>query len=117
MNQHINVDTLTGSTLAPSTSAKNKQKSFLTMYRCMVLYRFILAIFGGYVLATLTAIVTAKFFEDYRISAVMSATLLAFCTYCGAFIWVFMVNKTLKASLGIIIPSIVLFIIYQILGH
>lgn len=100
-----------------SNSSKIKTKPLLLPYRFMVFYRFALALIGGYILASLSAIVIAQIFEAHRSSAAMSATLIAFSLHCGAFIWVFMVNKTLKASLGIIIPSIILFIIYKCLGN
>lgn len=116
MNSQTELPTLDAIVSNPTVSNKIKSRASLTTYRLMILYRFILAIFGGYILSTLVAIVTAQVFADYRASAVMTATLLAFTVHCCAFIWVFMVNKTLKASLGIIIPSIVLFIISQVLG-
>ena len=95
---------------------KSQTDSSLLKYRCMVLYRFILAIVGGYLLSALTAIVVAKAFIDYRAAAVMAATLLAFSIHCAAFIWVFMVHKTLKASLGIFIPCLLLWLTSQFLG-
>lgn len=96
---------------------KPKQKISVTAYRLMIFYRFILAAFGGYILASLSAIVIAQVFIEYRSSAAMAATLIAFCISCAAFIWVFMVNKTLKATLGILVPSLVLFAIYKVLGN
>lgn len=47
----------------------------------------------------------------------MSATLVAFLLHTTAFIWVFMVNKTLKATLGIVVPCLVLFALIKILGN
>lgn len=85
-----------------------KYLSPLLTYRLMISYRFLLAIVGGYALASYSAIVIAKIFAEQRADAVLSATLLAFCIYCAAFIWVFMVKKTLKASLGIVLPTLIL---------
>ncbi|TCB68819.1 hypothetical protein [Acinetobacter sp. ANC 4178] len=101
---------------APIIKIKPQSDSALLKYRGMVLYRFVLAIFGGYLLSALTAIVVAKAFIDYRASAAIAATLLAFSIHCAAFIWVFMVHKTLKASLGIFIPCFVLWLTSQFLG-
>lgn len=101
---------------APIIKIKPQSDSALLKYRCMVLYRFVLAIFGGYLLSALTAIVVAKAFIDYRASAAIAATLLAFSIHCAAFIWVFMVHKTFKASLGIFIPCLVLWLTSQFLG-
>lgn len=105
--------------IAVATSPKSPPKKAqvpLTAYRVMIFYRFLLASVGGYLLAALSAILIAQFFADQPVNAAMSATLLAFTIHCAAFIWVFMVNKTLKASLGIIIPSLILFGIYTFLG-
>lgn len=86
-------------------------------YRGMILYRFILAGVGGYLLASLAAIVIAQLFMNAGSSAVMSATLIGFSLNTVAFIWVFMVNKTMKATLGIVIPSVLLYITYKFLGN
>ena len=97
---------------------KKLQHSDLTLfkYRLMVFYRFLLAIVGGYALASLTAIAVAQAFSEYRAAAVMSATLLAFSLHCAAFIWVFMVHKTLKATLGIALPCLALWVLTLYLG-
>ena len=103
---------------SPRVSAKKKAKAQTPLsYRLMILYRFILALVGGYVLSALSAMVIADIFVEQKANAAMSATLIAFCLYCGAFIWVFMVQKTLKASLGIVVPSILLWILIQFLGN
>ena len=105
--------------VAIATSIKSpthKAKASVTAYRVMIFYRFLLASIGGYILAALSAILIAHFFAEQRASAAMAATLIAFTVQCAAFIWVFMVNKTLKASLGLIIPSLILFGIYTFLG-
>ena len=106
--------------LIANASLKIKSKvltdSTLFKYRCVVFYRFVLALFGGYLLSALTAIVIAKAFIDSRATAAIAATLLAFCIHCAAFIWVFMVHKTSKASLGIFIPCLVLWLTSQFLG-
>ena len=83
----------------------------------MIAYRFALALIGGYILSALSAMVIAQHFSDHRGSAAMSATLIAFAIWTGVFIWVFMVNKTLKASLGVILPIAVFYILYKLLGN
>lgn len=100
-----------------SPSKKLKKQASLMPYRFMIAYRFVLALIGGYVLASLSAIMIAHHFAEYRGSAAMSATLIALTLWACAFIWVFMVNKTLKASLGIIIPSLALYVMYKLLGN
>ncbi|CAB1215471.1 hypothetical protein SFB21_1728 [Acinetobacter bouvetii] len=88
----------------------------LLAYRLKIFYRFSLALVGGYVLAMLAAIVIADVFIEDRGSAAMSATLIAFTLWACAFIWVFMVNKTRKATLGIVIPTLCLYVIYKLIG-
>ena len=101
---------------AKATQTKKKSKSVPISYRLMILYRFLLALLGGYLLATLSAVVIAQYFAEYRTSAAMAATLVAFTLHCVAFIWAFMVQKTLTASLGIFIPIALLFIAYKMMG-
>lgn len=103
--------------MTPQKLTKTKAKPKILAYRFMVFYRFLLATLGGYVLASLVAMIIAQSFSEFGTSAAMSATLIGFTIQTCTFIWVFMVNKTLKASLGIIVPSVLLYIIYQFLGQ
>ncbi|CAM4130233.1 hypothetical protein ACPR111641_04090 [Acinetobacter pragensis] len=114
----MNSSSLDAAAIKPNTSApsKHKEKASLTAYRFMIFYRFALALVGGYLLASLSAVLIAQYFIDYRASAAMSATLIAFLLYAAVFIWVFMVNKTLKASLGVVVPCLILFILIKISG-
>lgn len=102
---------------AKMTRTLKKSKSVPLSYRLMVGYRFILAMVGGYILASLCSVVIAQYFAEYRTSAAMAATLIAFTVHCTAFIWVFMVHKTLKASLGILIPIALLYLTYKMMGN
>lgn len=117
MNSQTELDAISASVSTPTVSARAKSTPSLFTYRVMIFYRFALAILGGYLLASLSAMVIGKFFADYRASAAMAATLLAFCIHCAAFIWVFMINKTLKASLGIFVPCIILLVIFKMMGN
>lgn len=96
---------------------KISKKEIPLQYRGMILYRFCLALFGGYALASLSAMLIAQLLAEDRLNAAMSATLIAFSLQCAVFIWVFMVNKTLKASLGVLLPCAVLFCVLQFLGQ
>ncbi len=100
----------------PALPKASKTNSPVLSYRLMIFYRFALALVGGYVLAMLSAIVIAEVFREDRGSAAMSATLVAFTLWACAFIWVFMVNKTLKATLGIVLPALCLYGIYLGMG-
>ena len=111
--------THTDEVISKTSSVRRKKPptSSLFSYRLMIAYRFLLALVGGYILAVLSSLVIAQTFASHKGSAAMTATLLAFVIWAGAFIWVFMVNKTLKASLGIFVPMLGLYLLYQGLGH
>lgn len=102
--------------VTPKAPTKTKAKPKMLAYRCMIFYRFLLAALGGYLLASLAAIVIAQTFSESGASAAMSATFIGFILQACAFIWVFMVNKTFKATIGIILPSVLLYITYRFLG-
>ena len=104
-------------TIAKTTPVSKKSKAVPLSYRLMIVYRCLLALIGGYVLASLSSIVIAQYYAEYRTSAAMAATLIGFSLHCAAFIWVFMVHKTMKASLGICLPILLLFIAYKLLGN
>lgn len=119
MMSHPELDTLTNLnsvTENPSGKTRQKVKPNLFAYRFMIFYRCVLAGVGGYILASLAAMLIAQTFSEYQSSAAMSATLIAFVLHTCAFIWVFIVHKTSKATLGIIIPVIALYVCYQLLG-
>ncbi len=103
-------------TANPATKSKKKVQPKLTAYRFMIFYRFMLAAFGGYALASYAAMLIAHYFSESQSSAAMSATMIGFLLQTAAFIWVFMVNKTLKATLGILIPAVLFYLAYQLLG-
>ncbi|AOA59863.1 hypothetical protein BFG52_04045 [Acinetobacter larvae] len=98
----------------PKKRPAKKNQELTLSYRLMVLYRFVLAIVGGYFLAMMAARAIAKFFTSNPFTAAMSATLWAFAIYAAVFIWVFMVNKTLKATLGVLIPALLLTIYVKV---
>jgi hypothetical protein len=109
----------TGSISASKKGNASKQvdPSVLVRYRLMVFLRFVLAIFGGYYLAAITATVMGMAFvaEPLKVNAVLSATMLAFIIYCAVFIGVFMVRSTLKAWMGVILPSLVMSALYWLM--
>lgn len=96
-----------------SVAKKTIDQKSLIQYRLMIFFRFILAIFGGYALSAVSAMLIAVIFpETVKANAVMSATMLAFIVHCTVFIWVFMVQSTLKAWLGVIIPTVIFYMAY-----
>lgn len=118
MNNPVRLDVIAATERAAAPRAvKSKKKAVPLNYRTMIFYRFCLALFGGYALASLSAMAIAELLAQDRMNAVMTATLLAFVLHCAVFIWVFMVSKTLKASLGVLLPCAVLFCILQFVGQ
>ncbi|TCM65228.1 hypothetical protein EC844_11566 [Acinetobacter calcoaceticus] len=114
MNNVANANVATTAEIHSVPRAKKSKKQVTAIsYRVMIFYRFGLALLGGYLLAALSAMMIAALFSADRINAVMAATLTAFVIHCGVFIWVFMVNKTLKASLGVLTPCVILFGLLQ----
>lgn len=85
-------------------------------YRVLVLYRFVLALVGGYACGSFGAMAIAAVFSEYRGSAAMSATLAAFTFQTIAFIWVFMVHSTLKATVGIVAFGALMLAIFKLAG-
>lgn len=114
MNNPASLDLATATALPQSRPQRTQAKKSVSLrYRGMIAYRFALALFGGYALASLSAMFIATLFAQDRLNAALSATLTAFVVHCAVFIWVFMVNKTLKASLGVLLPCLVLFGLLQ----
>lgn len=124
MNTQVSLDAKVNETTDNKTalkpkinSSKNVNSSARLRYRLMIFLRFVLAIFGGYYLAAISATVLGMSFssEPLKANAVLSATMLAFVLYCAVFIWVFMVSSTLKAWLGVIVPSFVMTVLYGLM--
>lgn len=124
MNTQVSLDAKVNETTDNKTalkpkinSSKNVNSSARLRYRLMIFLRFVLAIFGGYYLAAISATVLGMSFssEPLKANAVLSATMLAFVLYCAVFIWVFMVSSTLKAWLGVIVPSLVMTVLYGLM--
>ncbi len=117
MNNPAALDLSTATALPQARAQVAKVKKTVPLrYRGMIAYRFALALFGGYALASLSAMFIATVFAQDRMNAALSATLTAFVVHCAVFIWVFMVHKTLKASLGVLLPCVVLFCMLQVLA-
>ena len=84
MNSTTQIDALVHSEKVRPKPAKKKKVDTPVSYRLMVLYRFALALLGGYLLAALSALTIAKVFIANPVNAAMSATLIAFCLNCAA---------------------------------
>jgi|GEM_PF-1834498 len=84
----------------PAAPAHTAAGGLALRYRLAVLYRFALALAGGYACASVTAMAIAAAFASHRASAAAGATLAAFLVHATAFIWVFMAHSAAKATAG-----------------
>ncbi len=107
----------TGTVTTPKPSSKNKVKANMLAYRGMILYRFITGgcwrLSTGY---TGNDLDCPAFYRQWKRCGHVRH-LIGFSLNAAAFIWVFMVNKTLKATLGIAIPGVLLYIAYKLSGN
>ncbi|WP_130802755.1 hypothetical protein [Acinetobacter ihumii] len=101
---------------AKPASTKRRTKVVPIQYRIQVFIRFAFAFIGGYVVSALLAMVISLGFKETPVSAVITATMLAFICHVGIFIWVFMQRSLLKSISGIVISLVVLSIAYFGLG-
>lgn len=76
-------------------------------YRWQIALRAAVAIFGGYALANITAILLSYLLPMPKSDAVMTGVLLSFAIYTGAIMWVFSVRSIHKAWMGLAAPSLV----------
>lgn len=71
--------------------------SELQHYRMMVLIRIILAIFGGFLIASLTVACIGLMFPDQRALATYTGLLLSFVVWLSFIISIFTVKRTIFA--------------------
>ncbi|MCU4412874.1 iron transporter [Acinetobacter sp. WU_MDCI_Axc73] len=95
---------------------KRASKTTPISYRIQILIRFVVALFGGYALSALLAVVISLAFKNTPTSAVMTATMLAFICHVCVFIWVFLQHSLIKSMMGVMIPLLILTVIYLGLG-
>lgn len=88
----------------------------LTVYQWSVLSRVAAAIGGGYLLASLMAIVVSRLMPLPHASAVMTGMLLSFLFYGCAALWVFAAPTARAAWLGLVIPAVLLALVAWLLG-
>lgn len=89
--------------------ARSAQPSHnLNRYRRKIALRVLAAVFGGYALANVVAIILSFLLPMSTSNAVMTSLLLSFAIYTAAVLWVFSVKSVHKAWLGLVVPSVVL---------
>ncbi|EPF79877.1 hypothetical protein [Acinetobacter rudis] len=77
----------------------------LIKYRLTVLYRFVVAVFGGYLLATVSALYILELCQPVLASTVLAATMLAFVIHMITFLMVFISRSSSYACLCVVVPS------------
>lgn len=87
---------------------KNTATTTDNPYRRQIALRVLLAIFGGYALANIAAILLAYLLPMPKSDAVMTGILLSFAIYSGAIMWVFAARTLRQAWQGLALPSLIL---------
>lgn len=80
-------------------------------YRCAVALRALLAVVGGYALASTTAACVGLLLVwagSSRVDAVLWSTMLAFLVHATAALWVFGCRNSARAALGIGLPLLLM---------
>lgn len=98
----------TASPKAAGRAAKPKPAGVPVAYRLAVASRFIVATFGGYLLASLFSMCLAQWLPMPRAEAVVTGMMLSFLAYLGAFIWCFSCRSAWLAWAGTLGPCAVL---------
>lgn len=89
--------------------ARSSQPSHnLNRYRREIALRVLAAVFGGYALANVVAVILSFLLPMSTSNAVMTSLLLSFAIYTAAVLWVFSVKSVHKAWLGLAVPGVVL---------
>ncbi|UID77836.1 DUF3649 domain-containing protein [Stenotrophomonas maltophilia] len=81
-----------------------------------VLSRSLAAIFGGYVLASMTSVFCAVALPGARGQTVLTGMLLAILVAACAALWVFATRSALRAWVGILAPALLMAAIARMLG-
>ncbi|MCQ9426383.1 DUF3649 domain-containing protein [Pseudomonas sp. LJDD11] len=93
---------------AAARAPRPKQASVSVAYRLAVASRFIVATFGGYLLASLSSICLTLWLPLPRAEAVLAGMMLSFLAYLGAFIWCFSCRSAWHAWVGTLLPCALL---------
>lgn len=91
---------------------KKSHSHILFHYRVMVALRFVVAIFGGYLLAAVSAKCLSLSGLFPEASMVLAATMLAFLLQVAVVIWAFLLHSLLNVCLGIFMSTLIVYVIY-----
>jgi hypothetical protein len=87
-----------------------------TVHQWSVLSRVVAAVGGGYLLASLMAIVASRVMPLPHASAVMTGMLLSFLFYACAALWVFAARNARVAWTGLLVLAVPLAVVAWLLG-
>lgn len=96
--------------------AKQSKSHLLFHYRVMVALRFVVAIFGGYLLAAVTAKCLSLSALLPEASMVLAATMLAFIIQVVVLIWAFLLHSLMNVCLGIFMGTLIMYVIYIVVS-
>jgi hypothetical protein len=92
--------------------AMNRRNTLPLAYRWQVAVRVAAAVFGSFALASAFGILLAAALMRSgamaRPSAVQTATLIAFCVWCGVVMWVFHTRSVARAWLNQCVPALLM---------
>jgi len=77
-------------------------------YRLAVTSRSLAALLGGYLLASMASVCITLLLPLPQVDAAMTGMMLSFVFYLLAFIWCFACRSAWHASLGMLVPSLLL---------
>ena len=101
----------------PSQRPKNvpKKRSVSISYRISVFFRFVAAIFGGYVFTSVLISLLAILLPLNQLDSVLLTTTLSVFFYSCVFIWVFAVKSLKRVWITIILTTGVQFVILSLI--
>lgn len=88
----------------------NFTKKYIVAFN--VTCRILIALVGGYILSTLSAILVALLLPGNEINSIITGLMLSFIVYTITVIFVFATKTTLRAVVGVFTPCIVMYFIY-----
>lgn len=74
-------------------------------HRLALLSRLLAAVFGGYLLASVSTVFLSFVLPAVLPEAVLGATLFSFAIYTAAIVWVFAARSATRAWLGLLLPG------------
>ena len=90
-------------------------RQLTSAYRLAVASRAAAALFGGYVIGALSAVVIAAMLPVAKADAVLFGTMAGFLISGGVAIWVFAVGSATKAWMGVVATAVAMSAAYFVL--